>query len=373
MKPSKVYTAIGLMSGTSLDGVDAALIETDGYGFMRPLDFITIPYEQAVRDVIRPAYGIKDKGDTRLAEPVRVSTAAHIEAVRALLKKSGRKAEEIHLIGYHGQTVYHAPKDGVTVQIGDGALMAKTLGINVVDDFRSYDVSQGGEGAPLAPVYHAARVRSAGIALPVVILNIGGVANVTWIGEGENDLIAFDCGPGNALMDDWVLSRTGARYDEDGKLAASGRVHEALLNTWLGHSYFSRKAPKSLDRDQWDIAAMGQVAEGMGSLSTEDGAATLMRFTAEGIVKSLEYMPVRPNTWYACGGGRHNKALMAALNEALNGAVESVDDLGWDGDATEAECFAYLGVRSLLGLPLSFPGTTGAPKPVSGGVLHKKN
>ncbi len=372
MTAHKVYTAIGLMSGTSLDGVDAALIETDGQGFVKPLDFITIPYQQDVRDIIRPAYGIRDKADARLLEPVRVSTKAHIEAVKALLKKSGRTAEEIDLIGYHGQTVYHAPKNGVTVQIGDGALMAKECGIDVVDDFRSYDVSQGGEGAPLAPAYHAARVRSAGIALPIVILNIGGVANVTWIGEGENDLIAFDCGPGNALMDDWMLKRTGARYDEDGKCAGAGRVNQNLLKAWMGHDYFTRKPPKSLDRDQWDIAALGQVSKEMDAMSTEDGAATLLEFTAEGIVKSLEHMPSRPNTWYVCGGGRHNKALMARLNEKLGGAVESVDDLGWDGDATEAECFAYLAVRSLLGLPLSFPGTTGVKKPASGGVLHKK-
>ncbi|PZO87514.1 MAG: anhydro-N-acetylmuramic acid kinase, partial [Micavibrio aeruginosavorus] len=244
--------------------------------------------------------------------------------------------------------------------------------IDVVDDFRSADVKAGGEGAPLAPVYHAARIRSAGMKLPVVVLNIGGVANVTWIGEGADDIIAFDTGPGNALMDDWVKTRTGALYDKDGAMAAAGTPVQALLDQWYGHEYFTRRPPKSLDRDQWDIAALGPMTQGMDAISNEDGAATLLRFSGDMIVRAAEHMPVHPNTWYACGGGRHNAALMGYLNERLGGAVLSVDDLGWNGDATEAECFAYLAVRNILGLPLSFPGTTGVKQPQGGGVFHSK-
>ena len=366
MTNPKVHTAIGLMSGTSLDGVDCALIETDGADFVAPKGFITIPYGEADRTVIRAAFGAKDRSQEVVRKAEAVVTDRHIAAVKALLEKTGAKP---NLIGFHGQTIFHAPKDGVTIQIGDGARMARELGIDVVDDFRSADVKAGGEGAPLAPLYHAARIKTGSVELPAVILNIGGVANVTYI-DG-NTILAFDTGPGNALMDDWVQKRTGARFDEDGTLALAGQPREEFLDAWFAHDYFKRKPPKSLDRDQWDIAALGRVAEGMQDISTEDGAATLLCFTAESIIRATDHMPQRPKAWYACGGGRHNKTLMAYLNSRLHGAVKSVDDLGWDGDATEAECFAYLGVRSVLELPISLPTTTNAPEPMTGGKLHK--
>ena len=368
MTAPKVYTAIGLMSGTSLDGVDVALIETDGADFVEPKGFLSIPYEADERAVIRAAFGQSDRGATPVKAAEEIVTIRHIEAVQRLLQKTGTKPD---LIGFHGQTIYHAPKDGITLQIGDGAHMARTLGVDVVDDFRSNDVRCGGEGAPLAPLYHAARIKSAHIARPSVILNIGGVANVTYIGETENDILAFDCGPGNALMDDWIQKRTGVRFDEDGRYAAAGRVQKDIVDAWLAHDYFGRKPPKSLDRDQWDIAALGRNVEGLNDLLTEDGAATLLEFTVRGIVQSAAHMPRPPQGWYACGGGRHNKALMAALSERMGGSVHSVDDLGWNGDATEAECFGYLAVRSLLGMTLSLPTTTGTPNPVTGGVLRK--
>jgi anhydro-N-acetylmuramic acid kinase len=362
MPESKVYTAIGLMSGTSLDGVDCAAIETDGRDFFAPINFLTIPYTPEERAVIRACFGLTNRNDPKVTAAERMLTLKHAQAVKALPIKG-------EVIGFHGQTIYHAPKDGITLQIGDGALLAAECGMDVVYDFRSADVRAGGEGAPLAPAYHAARVKGARVDLPVVILNIGGVANVTYI--DENSIIAFDTGPGNALMDDWVKARTGAAYDEDGKIAASGRPLQALLNGWYSHEYFSRKPPKSLDRDKWDIAALGPMVKDLWAISTEDGAATLLRFTGDMIAKSAEHMPRTPKAWYACGGGRHNKALMAYLNERLGPCVKSVDDLGWDGDATEAECFAYLAVRSLMGLPISFPGTTGVPEPMTGGVLNK--
>ncbi len=362
MVEKTTYTAIGLMSGTSLDGVDCAAIETDGHDFVRPIGFVTIPYSPEERAEIRACFGIKDRHAPEIARAERLLTEKHAEAVARL----GIKGD---VVGFHGQTIYHAPADGITIQIGDGAFLARACGMDVVDDFRSADVAAGGEGAPLAPLYHAARVKAQRLSLPVVVLNIGGVANVTYI--DEDNIIAFDTGPGNALMDDWTKARTGAPYDLDGKLAAAGRPVQALLDLWYGHEYFTRKPPKSLDRDQWDIAALGPMTRGMESLSTEDGAATLLRFTGDMIVKAMEHMPETPKAWYACGGGRHNKALMAYLNERLEGRMGRVDDLGWDGDATEAECFAYLAVRSLLGLPLSLPTTTGVKSPITGGVFHK--
>lgn len=367
--PPRLFRAIGLMSGTSLDAVDAALIETDGARVVRPLGFVSVPYGTSDRATIRAAFGSTDRRTPEAGAAERLSTALHAAAVEALLAKTGAAAGDIDLVGYHGQTVYHAPKDGVTIQLGDGAMLARDTGIDVVDDFRSADVAAGGEGAPLAPLYHAARARAAGLPSPVAILNIGGVANVTWIGDGDADIVAFDTGPGNALLDDWTKRRTGAAYDRDGALAASGRADPATVRAWLAHPYFDRRPPKSLDRDQWDIAALGPLSLGLNDMNDADGAATLMQFTVEAIAAALAHLPAPPERWYVCGGGRHNAALMRALAGRL--PIASVDDLGWDGDATEAECFAYLAVRSRLGLPISLPGTTGVANPMTGGILHR--
>ena len=373
MTPRKVYTAIGLMSGTSLDGVDAALIETDGHELVRPKGFVTIPYQAKVREEIHACFGMRNRRDPRLLAAERLVTQKHIAAVETLLHETGADRRGVDLIGFHGQTIFHAPVNRVTVQIGDGTMMARDCRIDVIDDFRSADVAAGGEGAPLAPLYHAALVRGAGVELPVAILNIGGVANVTWIGAGADEIVAFDTGPGNALMDDWVKARIGKPFDADGELAAAGTPDLAMVAEWLAHAYFARRAPKSLDRNEWDIAAFGPVAQGLSGKSDEDGAATLLEFTAAAIAKSVEQMPVPPKRWYACGGGRHNKALMAALNDHLDGKVGTVEDLGWNGDATEAECFAYLAVRSKLGLPVSLPTTTNVPAPLTGGTFHAKS
>ncbi len=368
MGQDKVYTAIGLMSGTSLDGIDAALIETDGRDHAKPLDFVTIPYTQEVREQVRAVFGRTDRTAPDVKAAENILTREHAIAVGMLLDKAKRKAKDIDLIGFHGQTIYHAPREGITVQIGDGKLLAAETGIDVVADMRANDVKQGGEGAPLAPLYHQARVRTGNSARPAVILNIGGVGNVTWIGEGKNDILAFDTGPGNALMDDWAQRHTGARYDEDGKLAASGVVIETFLDVWMAHEYFKRQPPKSLDRNQWDIADLGRLVGDLKQIRVEDGAATLLEFTAQSIKRAVDFMPQEPKHWYVCGGGRHNKALMKRLADILPGRVEGVDAIGWNGDATEAECFAYLGVRSALHLPLSLPSTTGVKEPTTGGV-----
>ncbi len=371
MTAQKVYTAIGLMSGTSLDGVDCALIETDGLDFVKPKGFVTIPYAPTDREMLRISFGALNRQSALVKGAEEIVTRTHVAAVKTLMAQEGIAPSGVDVIGLHGQTIYHAPKDGITIQIGDGAAMAKELGIDVVDDFRSKDVKAGGEGAPLAPVYHAARMASEQAVFPCAVLNIGGVANVTWIGEGDGNILAFDTGTGNALMDDWMKTRTGAAYDKDGQAAQKGMVQTKFLKEWLSHPYFTQTPPKSLDRNEWDIADMGGFTHMIESMSTEDGAATLQAFTVEGIVRSVAFMPTPPKVWYACGGGRHNKALMAALNARLGGIVKPVDDLGWNGDATEAECFAYLAVRSVMGLPLSFPTTTGVKTPQTGGVVHR--
>ncbi|MFV3076270.1 anhydro-N-acetylmuramic acid kinase [Niveispirillum fermenti] len=351
------FLTIGLMSGTSMDGIDAALIRTDGHGQVEPVGFTFTPYQPAFRARLRAVLG--GGGDVGAVE--QEVTDLHGDAVMALLRAHDLTPRSIDLIGFHGHTILHAPDRRHTWQIGDGARLAAATGIDVVHDFRTADVKEGGQGAPLVPLYHQALAGN--LERPLAILNIGGVANVTWLGEGPLDVVAFDTGPGNALIDDLVLSRTGAAYDEGGRIAAGGTVDHDLLARLLDHPYFNAPPPKSLDRDAWVRLALTNQA-------TPDAAATLTAFTVESIARALDHLPAPPRRWLVCGGGRHNAVLMAGLAARLGVPVAPVDGLGWNGDALEAEAFAYLAVRSRLGLPLSLPGTTGVPAPLTGGRFH---
>jgi anhydro-N-acetylmuramic acid kinase len=364
---NKWYRAIGMMSGTSLDAVDAAIIETDGVEVRRTGYFVSVPYEPQLREKIRGLFGNRSATNSEhvVADDL---TKLHADAVTALLAQSGMVAADIDVIGFHGQTVFHEPASGITRQIGTPYLLAELTHIPVVADFRLADVAQGGQGAPLAPVYHAALIKSAGIDAPVAVLNIGGVSNVTWIGPNE-DLIAFDCGPGNARIDDWMLHHTGNSFDEDGAMALSGQVDAFVAMTFLQDAYFDRVPPKSLDREDMAATMNSLIAE--AGLTLADGAATLSQCTVSAIVAAVNHLPVAPLQWFVCGGGRHNRFVMAKLAENLGVAVRSVDELDWDGDAVEAECFGYLAVRHLENLPLSFPGTTGVGAPCPGGRLYQ--
>ena len=340
---------IGLMSGTSMDGVDAALLETDGEDAVRPRGFIFLPYEDREKETIRSALGAGDREAVRAAETV--VTEAHIRAVRHLLAGTG--ARDARAIGFHGHTLDHRPEDRFTLQVGDAARLARETGLPVVADFRSADVAAGGQGAPLAPVYHRARL--AGEQGPIAVLNIGGVANVTWIGR-DGGMLAFDTGPGNALLDDWCRRHTGLPMDRDGRLAARGRVDNGILERLLDDPYFATPPPKSLDRLSFSSAPLEP-------LPPADGAATLTAFTAAAVVRAP--LPEPPRRWIVSGGGRRNPVLMAALP----GPAEPAEALGWNGDALEAEAFAYLAARRLKNLPASFPGTTGCPAPMAAGRL----
>lgn len=364
--PVRRYCAIGLMSGTSLDGVDAALISTDGEQEALYEAAITLPYPAAFRARLRGLLGRRPgPGD---ASTIAELTDRHAEAVATLLRQCGRRAAEIDVIGFHGQTVLHRPEAGETVQVGDGAQLAEGCGIPVVEDFRAADVAAGGQGAPFAPLYHAALASE--LDKPVCIVNIGGVANITWIGrprpDGEAPILAFDTGPGNALIDDWLDNVTGAVMDEDGRIAARGRVDPVLLADLLADPYFRKAPPKSLDRD-----AFAGALERMAPLSAADGAATLAAFTARAIAAARAFLPEAPKRWLVCGGGRHNPVLLARLSEAVAAPVAAVEAVGWRGDSLEAEAFAFLAVRSLRGLPLSLPSTTGVARPTTGGVLRR--
>jgi anhydro-N-acetylmuramic acid kinase len=350
--------ALGLMSGTSLDGVDAALLLTDGESAGQAGEALTVPYPDQLRHRLRSVLG----GLGPVQEVERDITLFHAEVVQKLLGNAGRP--QVEIVGFHGHTVLHQPQQGRTWQIGDGALLASLLGIPVINDFRSADVAAGGQGAPLLPAFHGALAQA--VERPLAILNIGGVANVTWIG-GDGTLLAFDTGPGNAMIDDWVLRHSGAHYDEGGKVAASGEANLETVNRFLNHAYFDRKPPKSLDRDDFQQHAAGLV-EG---LALANGAATLSAFTISAIEQAARWFPQPAQAWLVCGGGRHNAALMQGLRRALGVSVEPVEKFGWSGDMIEAQGFAYLAVRSLKGLPLSWPGTTGVPQAMTGGRLHR--
>ncbi len=352
--------ALGMMSGTSLDGVDAALIETDGVTVTAAGPWRTRPYPSALRGELRAV--IAGQGDR--AGAGRALTAFHADAARALLAEAGTQGRAVALAGFPGHTVRHAPEAGLTDQIGDGAALARSLGIDVVSDFRSADVRAGGQGAPLVPLFHAALARRSGLGPPLAVLNLGGVANLTWIGGArDDDLLAFDTGPGCALVDDHVRRATGEPMDRDGALARSGQVDADALAVLTAHPYFDAAPPKSLDRNAFDPAPVA-------GLSPADGAATLTAFTAQAVRRAQGHMPAPPARWLVSGGGRHNPALMAQLRARLGAPCDPVESVGWQGDALEAQAFAFLAVRSRRGLPLSLPRTTGVPRPTSGGVFH---
>ena len=350
---------IGLMSGTSLDGIDAALIETDGVDQVQAGPSLTRPYPGEFREALRAILGATEPSECVRAVERRL-TELHAEAVAELRRRHDLK--DIELLGFHGHTILHRPDEGRTWQIGDGALLARLTGVPVVSDFRTADVAAGGEGAPLVPVYHRALVAS--LRKPLAILNIGGVANVTWIGAGEADLVAFDTGPGNAPIDDWMRAKAGSGYDEGGLTALGGQIDHAFVERFLDHAFFARRPPKSLDRD--DFARFRP-----DHLGIEDGAATLAACTVAAVLTARRHLPAQPVRWLVTGGGRHNRALMEGLAAGTNVPVEPVDVMGWDGDALEAQAFGYLAVRSLRGLPLSFPGTTRVPAPQAGGRLDR--
>jgi len=349
---------IGLMSGTSLDGVDAAWLETDGETVSAFGPTLTLPYDDRLRTDLRRLLDLAprlDPADRRVKAAAARLTEYHIRAVAEL----DRPAD---LIGFHGQTILHQPDRRRTWQIGDAQELAWRTCARVAWDFRTADVAAGGQGAPLAPAYHAALAH--GLEMPLAVLNLGGVGNVTWIGPKPDDLIAFDTGPGNGPLDDWVARHAGARFDRNGALARAGQVDPVVLGRLLAHPYFGKPPPKSLDRLDFAAALAGS---GLDGLAPADGAATLVAFTVQAVARAP--LPAAPRRWLVTGGGRHNPAIMAALRGALGAPVEPVEEVGWDGDALEAQCFGFLAARVAAGLPLSFPGTTGAPRPMTGGAI----
>lgn len=353
------------MSGTSLDGIDVALLVTDGETVTRRGPAMTLSYDETQRSLLKRALkdaaGMTDRLERpgALDETERLLTRWHAEAVQKFCACNDVELRDVDVIGFHGQTVLHRPDIGLTVQLGHGPALASMCGVPVVYDMRANDMQHGGQGAPLVPVYHRALVDRK-VQRPVALVNIGGVANVTWIGD-DGALVAFDTGPGNALLDDWMKRHTGSSRDEGGAMGLVGAVDEAAVEQFLGDGFFEQASPKSLDRDTF-------AGISLHGLSVADGAATLVAVTTRAIAASARLMPEPPKSWIICGGGRHNTAMMRELEKLLP-HVQTAEAFGLDGDAVEAEAWAFLAVRALRGLALTFPGTTGVAQPVSGGVV----
>ncbi|WP_428481746.1 anhydro-N-acetylmuramic acid kinase [Pyruvatibacter mobilis] len=365
----RIHTAIGLMSGTSMDGVDASLLRTDGHTLVEPGPSLAIPYPRALRDQVAAELpGAMALTGPRplppsLVELEREITHMQADVVLQLLEEADVPASEVDVIGFHGQTVAHRPDAGWTLQLGDGRLMAAETGIDVVNDFRSADMAAGGEGAPLAPLYHLALTHEME-GHPIAVLNLGGIGNVTYIAGADAPPLAFDTGPANALIDEWALARVGEPFDRNGALARSGTVNETVLSALMDNPYFTRTPPKSLDRLDFSYAPADHLPDA-------DGAATLVAFTVESIARAIDHLPQAPRLWIVVGGGRRNPVLMGELQRRLGVRVIAAEEAGWRGDTLEAEAFAYLAVRSLMGLPLSLPTTTGVGTPTPGGTRHR--
>jgi anhydro-N-acetylmuramic acid kinase len=368
--------AIGLMSGTSMDGIDVAMIETDGERVVRRGPAMEIPYDAAFRRTLAQALEDAKAIVKRQERPgillgvEKELTERHAMAVRRFLTDNRIDPVTIMAIGFHGQTVLHRPEKALTVQIGDGQKLAHLTGIPVVFDLRANDMVHGGQGAPLVPVYHQALAASlegnAGEEENVAFVNIGGISNVTFLSPGENP-VAFDSGPGNALIDQWVQQNAGIPFDDGGRIASEGAVDEDIAAQCLAMPFFAKRPPKSLDRNDFS-------PEMVAGLDLSDGARTLAAITARSIFASADHAPSPPKTWIICGGGRKNAILLNHLRELAETKTARViiaEDAGFDGGSMEAEAWAYLAVRSLQGLPITFPETTGVKVPVSGGVLAK--
>lgn len=363
----KSLTAIGLMSGTSMDAIDLAVIESNGSDEINFGPSGSVTYSMAERGLLESAMQKARlcEGPVPLtgvfAEAAGLVTQKHAYAVKAFLKEHGLSARDIDLLGFHGQTILHRPDEKYTCQIGDGRALARLTGIDVIGDFRSADMQAGGQGAPLTPLYHKALSTKLLGKENIAILNLGGVGNVTFI--NAKGILAFDTGPGNALLDDWMMTNTGRPLDAQGETARTGVVDDELLTVWMSHPYFDRGAPKSLDRQ-------GFATLGLENLSLEDGSATLTAFTVNSILKAEGLLETTPTTWIICGGARHNDFMMDYLSRVLRGEVITAEAAGWPGDELEAQAFAWLAIRSRYGLPLTLPETTGCTQPTIGGVYY---
>lgn len=360
MLQSGMVTALGTMSGTSLDGVDAAIVVTDGVEIAGFGQSAYRPYGHAERQILRDHLGLWQSDN--VAAAAKIVEDAHIEVMRSF--------GSVDLAGFHGQTLAHDPDARGTHQCGDGNVVARALGYPVVWDFRSADMCAGGQGAPLAPFYHFALAKWMQAEAPIAFLNLGGVGNITWIDPVKSDpaepgaLLAFDTGPANAPINDAMRARRGLEFDEGGAQAATGIADAQVIAEFMQHPFFAQTPPKSLDRDAFD-----GLSDAVVGLSDADAVATLTQAVIASVSGAISHCPTRPAQLLVTGGGRRNATIMQGLSQALSCEVSPVEEVGLNGDMLEAQAFGYLAVRSTRGLPLSAPGTTGSSAPVTGGRL----
>lgn len=344
----KVYTAIGLMSGTSMDGIDLALIKSDGYKILDRSRYSYRPYSSKTKNLIQKIIFEKNLSLLSLKTAEKELTKEHADVVNEFCKEQNINKQEVDIIGFHGQTIMHNPTERLTWQLGNPHLLATQTGINVIADFRTRNVTMGGEGAPLVPIYHKALASSHNLLENTIgILNIGGVANITYIDKSKNIILGFDTGPGNALIDDLIYSRIGKKYDKNGELALTGAVQKLIVENFIKHDYFKRKLPKSLDRNEFNIP------QELDNLNIQDALATLCSITAACILENLKNLNLKiPEKIIVCGGGRLNQKILLELQRHLNTKVIITEDIGLNGDFIEAEAFGFLAIRSLLKLPI---------------------
>ena len=358
--------AIGLESDTAISGVDVALIQTDGVDiFERKAEF-SRPYSPTMRDAIAAVLGEKGQQDlTYLRQVEEQVTQHHISAVKELLDMQDMSPRQIDVIGFSGHTVLNRPAQKLSIQIGDAQMMLDAFGIPVVNRFYQTDLASGGQGSPIFPVYYEALARP--LEKPLVIFSIGGISSLTYVGA-NGELIAFDVGPGNVLIDKWMQQRLGAEMDFDGLWAAKGQVDERLLSKLMQHPAIIQNPPKALERE--DFLPLLTDVEGS---SLADGAATLTALTCEALVQACEkYLPEKPIQYIVTGGGAYNPTMVKYLRQHLTAPVKTANEIGWNTMCLDAESFAFLAVRSLFGLPFTYPTTTGVEFPLSGGKIWKK-
>ena len=362
---NKTFYTLGLMSGTSGDGVDASLVVSDGKD---KFDVIDEKYEEYSPDIYKEFHELKErvlypkdftKNKKKIRDLERKITIFNTKLIEKIKNKIEKKGEQIHLIGFHGQTLLHSPEQKISIQLGDGKLLSQITKTRVVFDFRSNDLKNGGQGAPLAPIFHQLLVKKKKIETPITILNLGGIANVTIINK-DHKISSLDIGPGNCLIDSWIRLNSNQYYDKEGKTARSGKVNKIILDQAIENFNYSKiPEKKSYDTNDFDLSFVK-------GLSLKDGASTLTEFTARICSKKLKNQNI-----YACGGGRKNKFLMESIGKKTGTKIKLIDELDVDGDFIESQAFAYLAVRSYLNLPISFPETTGCKIPSMGGVLVK--
>jgi len=364
---NRKFFSLGLMSGTSMDGVDASIIKSDGEKFIEIIDDFYLKYDDQIKLKLKRIIDLCSSKDQffKISKDIqdieKKITLYHVRACKLIIKKN--KNIRLDLIGFHGQTILHKPKKGYSIQIGDSQLLSKLTNTSVISNFRENDISNGGQGAPLAPIYHKLILNKIKATLPSAIINIGGISNITYF-ENDNKLVGFDTGPGNYLIDKWVQSQKNIQFDKDGLIAKSGKVSEKLLKKILSNRYYKKKPPKSLDVKDFNF-------KNFNKISLEDGAATLSMLTVKSIGNAINNFAKYPNKILLSGGGRKNKFITNNIKKILKCPVCLIDDYNFNGDFIESQTFAFLAIRSYLKKNITYPTTTGVKNPSSGGLLFK--